>query len=98
MVEGTGTVAAKVMMGVVETQEVAMVGAARETAEVVVETATMAAMAMLAETGVLGTPGAAMLAVQPEVAQETVTAMAVAEGVPLEAALVAAWAVDLAGM
>ena len=60
-------------------------------------TATMAATVMLVETVALETPGAAMLATQPEVALETATATA-AEGVPVEAALVAAWAVDLAGM
>ena len=80
--------AAKAMTEVVETQEVAMVGAARETAGAVVETAiaTLAGMAMLAETVPLGTPGAAMLAARPEVPQETVTAMAVAEGMPMKAA------------
>jgi hypothetical protein len=57
--------------------------------------ATVAATAMLVGTVALETRGAAMLAVQPEAAQETATA---AKGIPMEAALVAAWAVDLAGM
>lgn len=75
-------------------------------------TATMAATVMLVETvaletaeagmakavdlAALETLGAALLEARLEVAQET--AMAVAEGMPMAAALVAAWAVDLAGM
>ncbi|MFC1459672.1 hypothetical protein ACETIH_23835 [Microvirga arabica] len=46
--------------------------------------ATLVGTAMLAETVVLGTPGAAMLATRPEVLQETATAGA--EGMPMEAA------------
>jgi hypothetical protein len=53
-------------------------------AEVAMATATVAGTAMLAETVVLGTPGAAMLATRPEVLQETATAGA--EGMPMEAA------------
>jgi hypothetical protein len=48
--------------------------------------ATVAGTAMLAETAALGTPGVAMLATRPEVPQETVMAVAGAEGVPMEAA------------